>query len=159
MDTSGLMLLARGKQAQRHLNEQFRKRRVGKQYEAIVLGPVREQCGEIDLPIAKDWPNRPRQKIDFQSGKNALTGYQKLAVEEAGFNYPASRLRLHPHTGRSHQLRLHLRCIGHPIAGCDLYGNEQAYEMSERLLLHATGLQLAHPGTAKPIAFADVAPF
>jgi len=163
MDTSGLMLFARGKAAQRDLNEQFRSRRVSKQYDAIVFGTVQEVCGEIDLPIARDWPNRPRQKIDFHAGKNALTGYQTVNQIDPnsgqGFNYPASKLRLYPHTGRSHQLRLHMRCIGHPIAGCDLYGNEQAYEMAERLLLHASRLQFTHPGSGETVTFEDAAPF
>lgn len=159
-DTSGLMLLARTKSAQRHLNEQFQQRRIHKEYEAIVLGHLQQRSGRIELPIAKDWPNRPRQKIDFSTGKQAVTDY---AVLEHLHSYPGdvkiSRLRLFPVTGRSHQLRIHLRSLGHPIAGCDLYGNEAAYELSERLLLHATQLGFIHPESGKAISFVSPVPF
>lgn len=159
-DTSGLMLLARTKAAQRRLNQQFQQRLIKKEYEAIALGHPTQQCGRIELPIAKDWPNRPRQKIDLKQGKHAITDYTVL---KRFYNHPdgmpVSRLRLYPVTGRSHQLRIHLRCLGHPLAGCDLYGNLAAYELSARLLLHASKLTFTHPGSEQHVTYESAAPF
>ncbi|MFK7732677.1 MAG: RluA family pseudouridine synthase [Pseudomonadales bacterium] len=159
-DTSGLMLLARTKTAQQKLNEQFQQRLVGKEYEAVSLGHPVQQYGRIELPIAKDWPNRPRQKIDISQGKHAITDYRVLdRFHNSNDDTPISRLRLFPVTGRSHQLRIHLRVLGHPLAGCDLYGNVASYELSERLLLHASKLVFTHPGSAKTVSFESVVPF
>ncbi len=159
-DTSGLMLLARTKAAQRELNQQFQQRIIDKEYEAITLGHMMQNSGRIELPIAKDWPNRPRQRIDFKQGKHAVTDYTVLNrhVNQSD-GTPISRLRLYPITGRSHQLRIHLRSMGHPIAGCDLYGNREAYELSERLLLHASKLVFTHPSSAQRITFESAVPF
>ncbi len=159
-DTSGLMLLARTKAAQHALNAQFQRRMIDKEYEAIALGHPQQQHGRIDLPIAKDWPNRPRQKIDFAQGKHAVTDYTVLNRFHNGSDgTPISRLRLYPLTGRSHQLRIHMRALGHPLAGCDLYGNAAAYQQSERLLLHAAKLTFTHPGSEKRMSFESTIPF
>lgn len=153
MDTSGLMVLARDKATHRALSQQFQQREVHKQYVAVVAGHMLESSGTIELPLAKDWPNRPLQKIDFAQGKASLTHYQ---VTERPSD-TSTRLLLTPITGRSHQLRLHLRAIGHPILGCDLYGDEFAYAQSERLLLHASQLRFSHPEDGSALCF-DCAP-
>ncbi|MDP2804460.1 MAG: pseudouridine synthase [Gallionellaceae bacterium] len=139
MATSGLMVFARGATMQRTLSELFRVRAVEKRYEAIVSGRLASSNGEINLPLITDWPNRPLQKVDHQLGKPSLTRYSLLACDEAN---NASRLSLIPVTGRTHQLRLHLAAIGHPILGDALYGEVLS---APRLLLHATSLSFAHP--------------
>lgn len=164
MDTSGLMVLALGEESQRALNQQFQARQVFKQYTAIAAGHLSERWGCIDLPIIKDWPNRPRQRIDFRTGKQALSYYRvderfTMRTETESKEATATRLTLFPETGRSHQLRIHLRCLGHPLAGCDLYGTEHSYGMSSRLLLHASRLAFTHPTTGKPFVIEHAAPF
>ncbi|MFK8018718.1 MAG: RluA family pseudouridine synthase [Pseudomonadales bacterium] len=160
MDTSGLMLLARGDDAQRSMNLQFQQRAVKKQYTAIAAGHIHDCWGCIDLPINKDWPNRPRQRIDFNKGKAALTYYRVDSRISYGPQYSdASRLTLFPDTGRSHQLRIHMRCLGHPLLGCDLYGNEHSYSQSSRLLLHATRLEFIHPASGENFVIEHQAPF
>jgi tRNA pseudouridine32 synthase/23S rRNA pseudouridine746 synthase len=140
LDTSGIMVIPLNRASHAHISRQFQQRRVKKSYEAVVFGQVRDDEGEIDLPIAPDWANRPRQKICRESGKAALTRYRVL--QRLG---DRSRLLLEPETGRSHQLRIHLSAIGHPILGCDLYAHATALGMARRLLLHATRLALEHP--------------
>jgi tRNA pseudouridine32 synthase/23S rRNA pseudouridine746 synthase len=108
--------------------------------------------GEVNLPMIADWPNRPLQKIDEVSGKPSLTRYRLLAYDSAEF----SRVELEPVTGRSHQLRLHLKAIGHPILGDALYGDASS---APRLLLHACFLSFAHPVTGKVLQFTSTAPF
>ena len=125
-----------------------------KVYEAVVAGVVSADEGEIDLPLAHDPDNRPRQKIDHERGKPALTRFQALDREG-----DRSRLRLTPVTGRSHQLRLHLAAVGHPILGCDLYADPRAFAMAERLLLHASELRFSHPATGEPLTFTGKLPF
>ena len=115
-----------------------------KTYEAVVFGEVERDAGEIDLPIAVDWNNRPRQIICSERGKQALTRYSVLSREG-----DRSRLLLRPVTGRSHQLRIHQRELGHPILGCDMYAHEKALAMAPRLLLHATALAFTHPGSGQ----------
>ena len=110
--------------------------------------------GEIDLPIRADPDNRPLQVVDHDSGKASMTRYQVLDAEE-GY----SRVRLMPVTGRSHQLRLHLSAIGHPILGCDLYAHEEAFQARGRLSLHASKIQFDHPGTKKLVTFESTVPF
>jgi tRNA pseudouridine32 synthase/23S rRNA pseudouridine746 synthase len=119
---------------------------VGKSYQAIVYGVVAADAGEIELPIAPDWANRPRQVICHERGKAALTRYRVLERQP-----DRTRLELLPVTGRSHQLRIHLRELGHPILGCDLYAHETALGMADRLLLHATTLAFEHPATGQLI--------
>jgi tRNA pseudouridine32 synthase/23S rRNA pseudouridine746 synthase len=136
--TSGVLLFARGAAAQRALSIAFAERRVAKQYEAIVQGRVSQEQGEIDLPLAADWPNRPRQQVNRECGKPSLTRWRVLARDAAN---NTTRLQLEPVTGRSHQLRVHLAAIGHPIVGDALYGSATA----ARLMLHAKSLRLPHP--------------
>jgi tRNA pseudouridine32 synthase/23S rRNA pseudouridine746 synthase len=154
--TSGLMVFARGALAQRTLSRAFEARRVDKGYEAVVCGGwLHGDDGTIDLPLAPDWPNRPRQKVCAHSGKPSLTRWWRIV---AGDRHPArTRLRLQPLTGRSHQLRVHLAAMGHPILGDTLYG--PARDTADRLHLHATTLAFVHPVTSERLAFASPAPF
>ena len=144
--TSGLMLFARGAAMQRRLSRAFAERQVAKRYVAVVHGLVPEDSGRIVWPLAADWPQRPRQRIDPQNGKPAVTEWLVLQRDAAG---QRTRLHLSPLTGRTHQLRVHLAAAGHAIVGDALYGAPR--DLAEpRLLLHASELQLAHPldGTA-----------
>ena len=150
--TSGLLLHARGKDMQAALSMQFEQRQVGKRYEAIVQGLVADDAGEVDLPLIVDWPNRPKQMIDHERGKPALTRWRVLA-RDAGAQ--RTRVALEPITGRSHQLRLHMASLGHPIVGDVLYGAAQA----QRVHLHARSLQFTHPVTGEVLAFESAAPF
>jgi tRNA pseudouridine32 synthase/23S rRNA pseudouridine746 synthase len=156
LDTSGIMVLALNKQTLSHLAGQFRNREVSKCYEAIVFGVVEPDSASINKPVARDWQNRPRQVIDPFYGKQALTHLKVLDRYQAR---PATRLQLTPVTGRSHQLRLHLASISHPIIGCDLYAHEQALKMADRLLLHATSLAFNHPITGERLRFDSTSPF
>lgn len=142
LDTSGVMVLGLSQLAVADLNRQFRERQITKDYVAEVYGVLAQAQGEIDLPIAPDPLHRPRQKIDPVNGKAAVTQYEVLHQQQH-----SARLRLTPLTGRSHQLRLHLAAIGHPILGCDLYAHEQAFSAAPRLMLHAQSLGFRHPQT------------
>jgi tRNA pseudouridine32 synthase/23S rRNA pseudouridine746 synthase len=144
LDTSGIMVIPLDKDTHSHISRQFQQRRVEKTYHALVYGRVARDKGEIDLPIACDWANRPRQKICYATGKAALTRYRVLDRLA-----DRSRMLLSPVTGRSHQLRIHLRELGHPILGCDLYAHEEALAMAPRLMLHATTLAFEHPATGE----------
>ena len=141
MATSGLLLMARGDAALRAIGSAFAERAVGKRYIAIVDGLPQPAAGSIDFPLAADWPNRPRQRVDQGRGKPSLTRYRVLSHDAARGQ---SRLELEPLTGRSHQLRVHLLAIGHPIVGDALYAPPEVAARSPRLLLHATALRLAH---------------
>lgn len=141
MSTSGLLLLARGIEMQRQLSAIFRERQVDKTYLAVVAGRLANKAGSIDLPLITDWPNRPRQKVDFDIGKPSLTRYRSLGYDATS---DTSRVALTPVTGRSHQLRVHMAALGHPILGDELYGGEHQARAS-RLLLHATMLAFPHP--------------
>lgn len=147
LDTSGIMVIPLDKPTHAHISRQFQQRLVQKTYHAVVYGVVTADSGEIDLPIAVDWDNRPRQKICHERGKSALTRYRVLARRS-----DRSRLLLAPVTGRSHQLRIHLRELGHPILGCDMYAHEHALGMADRLMLHATTLAFEHPATGEWLA-------
>lgn len=146
MDTSGILLFARNADAQRAMSQLFEQRRIHKTYLARVWGLPDETSGSINLPLIADWPNRPRQKIDFNRGKAALTHYELIVS-----NRQHSLLQLTPVTGRSHQLRVHMSALGHPILGDQLYGTAMSRCASQRLLLHAEQLSFEHPFTAKPI--------
>lgn len=150
--TSGLMLYARGKAMQVALSKQFEQRRVGKRYEALVQELVEGEAGEIALPLICDWPNRPKQKVDFELGKPSLTRWRVLARD---VQTRRTRLELEPVTGRSHQLRLHLASIGHPIVGDVMYGALPA----ERVHLHACRLGFAHPLSGDVLEFVSPSPF
>lgn len=159
MATSGLMLLARGLAAQRALSLAFAERRVVKRYVAMVAGDLASPAsdwGVIDLPIAADWPRRPLRKIDHQLGKASVTRWRVAArCPDRG----TTRLELEPETGRSHQLRLHLQALGHPILGDPLYATPGIQAMATRLLLHATRLAFTHPVSEQPLQFVSNADF
>jgi tRNA pseudouridine32 synthase/23S rRNA pseudouridine746 synthase len=150
--TSGVCVLARGAQAHRNLSMQFARRHTAKTYQALVRGRVWAQQGRIDLPMRADWPNRPRQMIDPVQGRPAQTGWHALGTEGG-----KTRLRLLPVTGRSHQLRLHMLCMGHPIVGDPIYGGGRAE--APRLMLHAEMLAFRHPADGRPVRFASPCPF
>jgi tRNA pseudouridine32 synthase/23S rRNA pseudouridine746 synthase len=152
MATSGLMLFARGPQVQRQLSADFAARQVAKGYVAVVEGCLAADRGEVDAALAADWPRRPRQKVDRLTGKPALTRWQVL---ERGPDW--TRLALEPVTGRTHQLRVHLQSIGHPIRGDALYGTPPP--CSARLLLHAARLAFTHPTRGGWMEFASPPPF
>ncbi|MGA9658647.1 MAG: pseudouridine synthase [Asticcacaulis sp.] len=153
MATSGLMVFARGAAAQRELSKAFAERRVEKRYVAVVAGQVTED-GEVDLPLIADWPNRPRQMVDHEAGKPSLTRYRILSREA-----DTTRLELEPVTGRSHQLRVHMMAIGHPILGDVFYAPPDVQALSPRLLLHAQDLVLPHPLTGETLRFHSQAEF
>jgi tRNA pseudouridine32 synthase/23S rRNA pseudouridine746 synthase len=171
MATSGLILMARNKAAQRILSDAFAQRAVKKRYQAVVhgtLAPPLEPWGLIELPIAVDWPNRPLRFIDPVAGKASATRWRVLpgderwrafATADAATAAPCTRLELEPLTGRSHQLRVHLRALGHPIRGDRLYSDDIANPGSTRLLLHACRLELAHPVTGERLRFDSPCPF
>ncbi len=152
-DTSGVMVFALTPHAQRHLGLQFEKRQVRKVYVARVAGRVTEKSGTIDLPLIVDWPNRPKQKVDFENGKPAVTEWRLLRANEQ-----ESRLRLFPKTGRSHQLRVHCLAIGHPILGDPFYAVGPARD-HPRLMLHAEGLRFRHPDGGRSVTFSVKTPF
>lgn len=152
--TSGLLLFARGAAAQRALSQAFAERRVAKRYTAVVTGLLVPDSGSIDLPLAADWPNRPRQQVDRTHGKPSLTHWQVLARDTAA---GTTRLALEPVTGRSHQLRVHLLAIGHPVVGDALYAGHES--TARRLMLHASELTIPHPDDARPMNFRSAAPF
>ena len=156
-DTSGLMLLARGADAQRTLSRAFERREVDKRYVALVWGVPPLEAGTIDLPLGADWENRPRQHVDLARGKPSITHWRRDDTGEA----PAglTRLLLRPVTGRSHQLRVHLAALGHPIAGDPLYAPPEAQAAASRLMLHAARLGFTHPSTGESVVFESPAPF
>ena len=160
MATSGLMLLARGPAAQRRLSIAFARREVEKRYVALVAGllpaPPGDGWAEIDLPLGADWPQRPRQRVDRAGGKLSQTRYRVLAHDT---QRACSRVELQPLTGRSHQLRVHLLALGHPILGDALYAPLDVQAQAPRLLLHASGLTLAHPASGERIHFRSEPPF
>jgi tRNA pseudouridine32 synthase/23S rRNA pseudouridine746 synthase len=153
--TSGLMVFARSPEAQRSLGLAFERREVGKCYVAVVHGHMTALEGVIDLPLGPDWPNRPRQRVDTEQGRPALTRWRVLETEPTG---ERTRLQLEPLTGRTHQLRVHLQSTGHTIVGDVLYG-AGGCDPSQRLLLHAAALILLHPFTGKACSFESPVPF
>ncbi len=154
MDTSGVLVMARDADTHRELSRQFQDREVEKTYIAEVFGQVEEQSGLIDYPIRKDMDNPPMQCVDYEQGKPSQTLWRVL--EQKG---DRARLELRPTTGRSHQLRIHLREIGHPILGDDLYAPSKVQAMSERLLLHALSLTITHPKTGNRLTSVADCPF
>jgi tRNA pseudouridine32 synthase/23S rRNA pseudouridine746 synthase len=165
--TSGLMLMARHAEAQRRLSDAFAQREVEKRYAAVVSGQPVHQLksgdandgwGLIDLPIAVDWPRRPLRVIDA-AGKPSQTRWRLEGPGIAGLQTQSSRLLLEPLTGRTHQLRVHLAAIGHPILGDALYADEAVRGLSDRLLLHACWLRFAHPMTGLALELSSPASF
>lgn len=151
-DTSGVMIFARSKAAQGFLGQEFEQRRTEKTYLARVAGEVQGESGRIDLPLRADWPNRPRQMVS-PDGRPAVTDWQVI-----GRGPGETRLRLTPLTGRSHQLRVHLLELGHPILGDPIYASGEA-RAHPRLMLHAESLTLHHPATRERVSFAAPCPF
>ena len=156
LGTSGLLVLARSPDMHRALNRLFETRRVEKRYVALVAGCM--EAGEriIDLPLIADWPNRPRQMVDHAIGKPSRTRLRVVGYEPAR---DATRVDLFPETGRSHQLRVHLQAIGHPILGDELYAPPDVSARAPRLLLHAAFLAFFHPSTAAALQVDSAAPF
>ncbi len=152
-DTSGVMVFARTSAAQVALAQQFEKRQTEKHYIARVHGVVAGEAGTVDLPLIVDWPNRPRQHVDRAKGRPAITDWQVIARGET-----ETRMRLTPHTGRTHQLRVHMLALGHPILGDPLYASGAAAD-HPRLMLHAERLAFRHPGTGQAVAYGTPAPF
>jgi tRNA pseudouridine32 synthase / 23S rRNA pseudouridine746 synthase len=148
--TSGLMVLAQGPAMQRALSHLFATRQMHKEYVAVVHGLVPLDEGVIDLPIAADWPARPRQKVDLLQGKAAITRYRVLSRDP---HQHTSRLSLEPITGRTHQLRVHLSAMGHAIVGDRLYSIPELALSQERLLLHAKHLAFDHPVSHEAMAW------
>ena len=156
MDTSGLLVMARNPEAHRALGRLFELRQVEKEYIAVVAGRVADSERSIALPLIADWPNRPRQMVDFVQGKPALTHLEVLSYD-AGSD--TTRVRLNPETGRSHQLRVHLQSVGHPILGDDLYAPPEILVRSPRLLLHAAMLAFSHPVSGEWLVVTSDPPF
>ena len=154
MDTSGVIIFALNKSSQRSLNLQFEQRAVKKIYEARVFGNINKNNGFIDLPLIVDWPNRPLQKVDIKEGKDALTHWHVLKRERN-----ATRVRLMPETGRTHQLRVHMMSIGHAILGDRFYGNAIEINLAKELQLHAKQLVVNHPKSGKSLALISKVPF
>ncbi len=139
-DTSGVMVFALTPHAQRHLGLQFEKRQTKKTYIARVWGRLAPATGQVDLPLIVDWPNRPRQMVDHENGRPAQTDWRVIKAAD-----DESRVRLSPITGRSHQLRVHMLSLGHPILGDPLYAEGPARDDYPRLMLHAETLRFRHP--------------
>ena len=148
MATSGLMLFAINKAMQREMSILFQERKIQKKYIAVVEGIIKNSEGSVDSPMITDWPNRPLQMIDYESGKAALTHYTVIERDEVN---ECTRIELRPVTGRTHQLRLHMQSIGHVIKGDNLYSPPSLKKMPTRLLLHATFLEFQHPIDDKSI--------
>ncbi|MFY0679030.1 MAG: RluA family pseudouridine synthase [Thalassovita sp.] len=152
-DTSGVMVFGLTAHAQRHLSMQFEKRTTKKTYVARVQGQLTPKTGTIELPLIVDWPNRPRQVVDHENGKAAITEYRVLRQNET-----ESRVRLTPRTGRTHQLRVHMLALGHPILGDPLYAEGEAAQY-DRLMLHSEELRIKHPDGGKGLSFRAKAEF
>ncbi|MFZ2739276.1 MAG: pseudouridine synthase [Burkholderiaceae bacterium] len=155
MATSGLMVMARGALAQKALNRAFANRQVSKRYVAVIDGLLAvpdPAPGLIDLPIIVDWPRRPLRIIDQERGQASLTRYWVIAQDLVN---NSTRIELEPVTGRSHQLRIHLQALSHPILGDALYASTSSAARANRLLLHASELRLAHPVTGEWLSFSS----
>lgn len=155
MATSGVMVVALTKAAERELKRQFREREPKKSYIARVWGHLEQDEGLIDLPLICDWHNRPKQKVCYETGKSAQTEYQVLCRDADG----STRVKLSPITGRSHQLRVHMLAMGHPILGDGFYAHPEAKAMASRLQLHAQELCITHPEFGTPMHFRSEADF
>ncbi|MDD0837318.1 RluA family pseudouridine synthase [Curvibacter sp. HBC61] len=159
LDTSGVIVMARGPEAQRRLNRSFELRQIDKRYVAVVQGcltPPDGDWGLIDLPIALDWERRPLHTVDAATGRPSQTHWHLLAVDPVA---QTSRVLLEPFTGRSHQLRVHLQALGHPMLGDRLYGGPVATPRAPRLLLHATQILLPHPESGQALFIESPVPF
>lgn len=156
MATSGLLVFARGEAMQRALSVLFQDRQVDKRYVAVVKGLLAQDRGEVNLPLIADWPNRPRQMVCFERGKPSQTLYEVLARDPLK---DETRVALTPVTGRSHQLRVHMLALGHPMLGDPFYGDADSQARAPRLLLHAETLSLPHPVSGERASWVCAAPF
>lgn len=154
LDTSGITVMGRGRAAHRHLSMQFAARQTAKTYLARVWGAVAGEAGRVDLPLRCDWDNRPRQIVDWVEGRPAQTDWRVLAREDG-----VTRLELTPLTGRSHQLRVHMLMLGHPILGDPFYASGPALAAADRLQLHAETLGFFHPEGGGWVTHSDPCPF
>jgi len=154
MATSGIIIMALNKPAHVAISQQFEQRKTQKKYIARVFGLVQEKEGSINQPLICDWPNRPKQMIDHDRGKPSLTHYKVIS-----YSTNSTLVELTPITGRSHQLRVHMLSIGHPILGDRLYANKEALAMAPRLNLHAQMLNISHPVTHENMTFIAECPF
>ncbi|WNO62135.1 bifunctional tRNA pseudouridine(32) synthase/23S rRNA pseudouridine(746) synthase RluA [Rheinheimera sp. MMS21-TC3] len=154
MSTSGIVIMALTADSQRQLNWQFQLRQTKKHYIANVWGHLTAKTGTIDLPLVCDWPNRPKQKVCYEHGKPSLTHYQVITQDK-----DSSRIMLTPVTGRSHQLRVHMQWLGHPILGDKFYAHSEAFVKTNRLQLHAESLTISHPELKNEIQFNCPCPF
>ena len=152
-DTSGVMIFALTPHAQRHLGLQFEHRQTKKTYVARVWGEVADPSGTVELPLTVDWPNRPLQKVDPEHGRPAVTDWRVLR-RGAG----ETRVRLMPRTGRSHQLRVHMATLGHPILGDPFYATGPARDFP-RMMLHSEVLQFRHPDGGRGTRVTSPCPF
>jgi len=152
-DTSGVMIFALTSHAQRHLGLQFEKRQTKKTYVARIWGKLEQKTGEVDLPLIVDWPNRPLQKVCHETGRAAFTEWRVMR-----HGTDETRVRLTPRTGRSHQLRVHMLALGHPILGDPLYATGAARDFS-RLMLHSEELRIRHPDGGAGVKFRAKVPF
>ena len=152
-DTSGVMIFALTPHAQRHLGLQFENRQTKKTYVARVWGEMVQREGTVDLPLIVDWPNRPRQMVDHVNGRAAQTDWRVVRVADG-----ETRVRLMPRTGRSHQLRVHMLSLGHPILGDPIYAEGPAGDFP-RLMLHSETLQFRHPDGGKGVRITAKCPF
>ncbi len=159
MDTSGVMVMARNKAAHRYLSIAFEKRRPRKSYIACVWGEIKQAEGRVDLPLICDWPNRPLQMVDYERGKPSITHWEVIGQATLKSGDKVSRVKLTPETGRSHQLRVHMLSLGHPIIGDRFYAHDRAYLAASRLQLHAHSLTIYHPKDDKKMAFEVACPF
>ncbi|MGH1379093.1 MAG: pseudouridine synthase [Alphaproteobacteria bacterium] len=154
MSTSGIIVMAMNAESHRNIGLQFERRKTKKVYIARVWGDIEENTGEIDLPLICDWPNRPLQMVDHENGRSSQTNWEVID-REVGL----TRVALYPITGRTHQLRVHMAEIGHPILGDDFYAHEQAFKAENRLHLHAHKLMIHHPDDGRQIWFESKCPF
>ncbi|AGT10485.1 pseudouridine synthase [Paracoccus aminophilus] len=153
-DTSGVMIFALTPHAQRHLGLQFEKRQTKKTYIARLEGRLSPATGRVDLPLIVDWPNRPKQMVDLENGRPAQTDWRVIRATDT-----ETRVRLSPITGRSHQLRVHMLSLGHPILGDPLYAEGPARDDYPRLMLHAESLRVRHPDGGVAQSFTAPVPF
>ncbi|TNE57712.1 MAG: RNA pseudouridine synthase [Alphaproteobacteria bacterium] len=152
--TSGLLVMGLGADNHRALSIAFQDRKTEKSYVAEVYGHLAEDEGLVDEPLATDWERRPMQRIDYERGRPSQTRWQVISRSER-----FTRVRLTPITGRSHQLRVHMQHLGHPILGDDFYATGAALEAADRLLLHAERLAFSHPRTGAWMSFEAPSPF
>lgn len=152
MMTSGVIVMSMHKDALRFLNREFSDRNTDKFYIARVAGHLEHDKGSVELPLICDWPNRPKQMVCFENGKPSLTHYQVLERGETDGQL-WTRVKLIPITGRSHQLRVHMKALGHPILGDRLYAPDHIIAQADRLQLHAQRLEVRHPNTEQVMVF------